>query len=93
MSVIRSNVNDVFGSNRRYEIVDVVEIEGAKYALLLPLLGDGVSSEVVILGIDEGHKDAVTGSYVSVTDEKALMHAYAVFAQRNKGTTNLVDTV
>ena len=95
MPTVKSNVNDVFGANpssRRFEFVDVMEFEGAKYAALLPVL-DGPCLEVVILAVSEKGDDSVNGSFASVTDAGLLDRVYAVFLEKNAAKLGLANTV
>jgi hypothetical protein len=89
MPKIKSDVTVVFGTNRRFELIDVIELEGIEYAVLLPAGKCNILLEVIILAIAGPAERSGTGSYKSVEDERALDRVYASFAQAHGGELNL----
>lgn len=88
----RSNIvvlNDENGNEVEFEFLDLVELDGEEYVILLPT-GEEDDGEVVILKIEEGRNDEEE-SYASVDDPDTLMKVFEIFKEKFKDDFNFID--
>lgn len=83
MPNVKSNVSDLVGPRCRFELRDIVERRGSKYALFLPVQCGGASLLPVILAVIEHGDGSIAGSYRSVTDAEELAGACEAFREEN----------
>lgn len=81
------SLTDPEGNEVPFEFLDLVEYEGGKYVVLLPL--DEEEEEVIILLLEEGEDD--TESYISVEDEKTLNAVFEIFKEKFAEVFNFTD--
>ena len=85
-------LNDENGEEVRFEFLDLIELDGEQYVVLLPALDEGEDNgEVVILKVEESEENAEEESYVSVDDEDTLMKVFNIFKEKFKDEFNFVD--
>ena len=86
-------LNDESGAEVKFEFLDLVELEGNQYVVLLPVLEEGEEDEgeVVILKVDESDEESEEESYVSVDDEETLMKVFNIFKDKFKDEFDFVD--
>ena len=87
-------LNDESGEEVKFEFLDLVELEGEQYVVLLPVLEEGEEDdgEVVILRVEPQEEDAEEESYVSVDDEETLMKVFNIFKEKFKDEFDFVDS-
>ncbi len=87
-------LNDENGDEVKFEFLDLVELEGEQYVVLLPVLEEGEEDdgEVVILRVEPQEEDAEEESYVSVDDEETLMKVFNIFKEKFKDEFDFVDS-
>ena len=88
----RSNIvvlNDENGNEVEFEFLDLIELDGEEYVILLPT-GEEDAGEVVILKIEEGRNDEEE-SYASVDDPDTLMKVFEIFKEKFKDDFNFID--
>ena len=88
----RSNIvvlNDENGNEVEFEFLDLIELDGEEYVILLPT-GEEDDGEVVILKIEEGRNDEEE-SYASVDDPDTLMKVFEIFKEKFKDDFNFID--
>ncbi len=75
-------LTDDEGNEVPFEFLDVVELDGKRYVVLLPV--DEDAEEVVILEVDESAEgdDPDSDTYISVEDEEILDKVFAIFKER-----------
>ena len=86
-SVIELTDDD--GNAVRFEFLDLVEYEGAEYAVLLPVDEDEDADTVVILQVETVDED--TEAYNSVEDDSILDAVFEIFKERFKDEFNFAD--
>lgn len=88
-------LNDEEGNEIKFEFLDLIELDGEEYVVLLPLTEEGdeeEEGEVVILQIEENDdEDSEEESYISVEDEEILNKVFEIFKERFKDDFNFVD--
>ena len=88
-------LNDEEGNEIKFEFLDLIELEGEEYVILLPLTEEGEEEEegeVVILQIeDNDDENSEEESYISVEDEEILNKVFEIFKERFKDDFNFVD--
>lgn len=82
-------LNDEDGNEVEFELLDLIELDGAEYVVLLPL--DEQADEVVILEVDPADDEDEPQGYLSVEDDNVLAKVFAIFKDRNKDEFNFVD--
>lgn len=86
-------LTDEDGNVENFEVLDVIEYEGATYAVLYPASededdeGDGYA---VILEVIED-LDSEEDTYAGIEDQSLVDKIYAVFMERNKDLFNFTD--
>ena len=83
-------LNDEEGKEVKFEFLDLVELEGEEYVVLLPAEEDEDEGEVVILKVEDTDSDEEE-SYVSVEDEEILNKVFEIFKEKFKDEFNFVD--
>ena len=86
-------LNDEDGNEVKFEFLDLIELDGENYVVLLPVLEEGEEDdgEVVILKVEDTDEDSDEESYVSVDDEEVLMKVFNIFKEKFKDDFNFVD--
>ena len=87
-------LNDESGAEVKFEFLDLIELEGEQYVVLLPVLEEGEEDdgEVVILRVDDSNEENDEESYVSVDDEETLMKVFNIFKDKFKDEFDFVDS-
>lgn len=84
-------LNDENGEEVKFEFLDLVELDGEEYVVLLPAEEeDEDAGEVVILKIEDTDNEEEE-SYVSVEDEEVLNKVFEMFKEKFKDEFNFVD--
>ena len=84
-------LNDEDGNEVNFEFLDLVELDGEEYVILLPT--DEVSDEpgeVVILQVEDTESEDEE-SYISVEDEEVLNKVFEMFKEKFKDEFDFVD--
>ena len=86
-------LNDEDGNEVKFEFLDLIELDGENYVVLLPVLEEGEEDdgEVVILKVEDTDEDSDEESYVSVDDEDVLMQVFNIFKEKFKDEFDFVD--
>lgn len=86
-------LNDEDGNEVSFEFLDLIELEGEEYVVLLPMSEEGEEDdgEVVILKVEDTDEDSDEESYVSVDDESTLNEVFEIFKEKFKDEFNFVD--
>ena len=86
-------LNDEDGKEVSFEFLDLIELEGEEYVVLLPMSEEGEEDEgeVVILKVEDTDEDSEEESYVSVEDETILNQVFEIFKEKFKDEFNFVD--
>lgn len=83
-------LNDEDGAEVKFEFLDLVELEGEEYVVLLPAEEEEEEGEVVILKVEDSESEEEE-SYVSVDDEEVLNKVFDIFKEKFKDEFNFVD--
>ena len=85
-------LNDEEGNEVKFEFLDLVELDGEEYVILLPSeeVNDEEAGEVVILKIEDTESEEEE-SYVSVEDEEVLNKVFEMFKEKFKDEFNFVN--
>ena len=83
-------LNDENGEEVKFEFLDLVELDGEEYVVLLPAEDDEEEGEVVILKVEDTDSEEEE-SYVSVDDEEILNKVFEMFKEKFKDEFNFVD--
>ena len=86
-------LNDETGAEVQFEFLDLVELDGEEYVVLLPVdeaENEEEAGEVVILKVEDTD-DEEEESYVSVDDEEVLNKVFAMFKDKFKDEFNFID--
>lgn len=86
-------LNDETGAEVKFEFLDLVELDGEEYVVLLPAdeaENEEEAGEVVILKV-EASEDEEEESYVSVDDEEVLNKVFEMFKEKFKDEFNFID--
>ena len=86
-------MNDEDGNEVEFEFLDLVELDGEEYVVLLPVTeeGDEEEGEVVILKVEDSDDDSDEESYVSIDDEEVLNKVFEIFKEKFKDDFDFVD--
>ena len=82
-------LNDENGEEVQFEFLDLIELDGEEYVILLPV-EDEETGEVVILQVEDTESEEEE-SYVSVEDEEVLNKVFEIFKEKIKDEFNFVD--
>ena len=85
-------LNDEEGKEVEFEFLDLVELDGEEYVVLLPIEDEESEEEgeVVILKVEDTENEEEE-SYVSVDDEEILNQVFEIFKEKFKDEFNFVD--
>ena len=83
-------LNDEEGNEVKFEFLDLIELDGEEYVVLLPI-EEADSEEVVILKLEDT-EDEETESYVSVEDEETLNRVFEMFKEKFSFLSNRYKT-
>lgn len=84
-------LNDENGEEVPFEFLDLVELDGEEYVVLLPVEEDEEDAgEVVILKVEDTDSEEEE-SYVSVEDEDILNKVFETFKEKFKDEFNFID--
>ena len=84
-------LNDENGEEVPFEFLDLIELEGEEYVVLLPVEKDEEDAgEVVILKVEDTDSEEEE-SYVSVEDEEILNKVFEMFKEKFKDEFNFID--
>ena len=84
-------LNDENGEEVPFEFLDLIELEGEEYVVLLPVEEDEEDAgEVVILKVEDTESEEEE-SYVSVDDEDVLNKVFEMFKEKFKDEFNFID--
>ncbi len=88
-------LNDENGEEVSFEFLDLIELDGEEYVVLLPTEeadDDDDAGEVVILKVeDTDSENEDEESYVSVDDEDVLNQVFEIFKEKFKDEFNFID--
>ncbi len=80
-------LNDEDGNEVEFEFLDVVELDGTEYVVLLPV-EEAEKGEVVIFRIEGEGEDE---SYVSLEDEDEAERVFQAFKEKTKDEFDFAD--
>lgn len=80
-------LNDEDGNEVEFEFLDLVELDGKEYIVLLPV-EEADNGEVVIFRV-EGEED--DESYIGVDNDEEAEKVFNAFKEKTKDTFNFVD--
>ena len=83
-------LNDEEGNEVKFEFLDLIELDGEEFVVLLPTEEEEDNEEVVILKVEDSEDDEME-SYVSVDDEETLNTVFEMFKEKFKDEFNFVD--
>ncbi len=86
-------LNDENGEEVQFEFLDLVELDGEEYVVLLPAdeaENEDEAGEVVILKVEDTDSEEEE-SYVSVDDEEVLNKVFEMFKEKFKDEFNFID--
>lgn len=85
-------LNDENGEEVPFEFLDLIELDGEEYVVLLPVEEEESedAGEVVILKVEDTESEEEE-SYVSVEDEDVLNRVFAMFKEKFKDEFNFID--
>lgn len=83
-------LNDENGEEVKFEFLDLVELDGEEYVVLLPVDEPEDEGEVVILKVEDTESEEEE-SYVSVDDEEVLNKVFEIFKEKFKDEFNFID--
>ena len=86
-------LNDENGEEVPFEFLDLIELDGEEYVVLLPAgeeMDEEEAGEVVILKVEDSENEEEE-SYVSVDDEDTLNRVFEIFKEKFKDEFNFLD--
>lgn len=85
-------LNDEDGKEVEFEFLDLVELDGEEYVVLLPIEDEESEDEgeVVILKVEDTENEEEE-SYVSVDDEEILNQVFEIFKEKFKDEFDFID--
>lgn len=84
-------LNDEEGNEVNFEFLDLVELDGEEYVILLPTEEEEEDAgEVVILQVEDTDSEEEE-SYVSVEDEEILNKVFEIFKEKFKDEFDFID--
>jgi len=84
-------LNDENGEEVPFEFLDLIELDGEEYVILLPVEEDEeTEGEVVILKVEDTDSEEEE-SYVSVEDEEVLQKVFDMFKEKFKDEFNFIE--
>lgn len=84
-------LNDEEGNEVQFEFLDLIELDGEEYVVLLPAEEEEneEAGEVVILKVEDTENEEEE-SYVSVEDENTLNKVFEIFKEKFKDEFNFI---
>ena len=85
-------LNDENGEEVQFEFLDLIELDGEEYVVLLPIEDDEEEDEgeVVILKVEDTESEEEE-SDVSVDDEEILNKVFEIFKEKFKDEFNFIE--
>ena len=84
-------LNDEEGNEVNFEFLDLIELDGEEYVILLPTEEEEEDAgEVVILQVEDTDSEEEE-SYVSVEDEEILNKVFEIFKEKFKDEFDFID--
>ncbi len=83
-------LNDENGEEVKFEFLDLIELDGEEYVVLLPANDSEDADEVVILKVEDTDSDEEE-SYVSVDNDETLNKVFNIFKEKFKDEFDFVD--
>ena len=85
-------LNDENGEEVQFEFLDLIELDGEQYVVLLPVEEEESEEdgEVVILKVEDSESEDEE-SYVGVEDEATLNAVFNIFKEKFKDEFNFLD--
>lgn len=83
-------LNDENGEEVKFEFLDLIELDGEEYVVLLPTGDKEDADEVVILKVEDTDSEDEE-SYVSVEDEDILNTVFNMFKEKFKDEFDFID--
>ena len=84
-------LNDEDGNEVNFEFLDLVELDGEEYVILLPTDESGDEpGEVVILQVEDTDSEEEE-SYISVENEEVLNKVFEIFKEKFKDEFDFID--
>ena len=84
-------LNDENGEEVPFEFLDLIELDGEQFVILLPVEEEPEENgEVVILKVEDTDSEEEE-SYVSVDDEEVLNKVFEMFKEKFKDEFNFLD--
>lgn len=83
-------LNDENGAEVKFEFLDLIELDGEEYVVLLPASDSEDADEVVILKVEDTDSEEEE-SYVSVDDDETLNKVFNIFKEKFKDEFDFVD--
>ena len=84
-------LNDEDGNEVSFEFLDLVELDGEEYVILLPTdESEDEPGEVVILQVEDTDSEDEE-SYISVEDEEVLNKVFEMFKEKFKDEFDFID--
>jgi len=85
-------LNDENGEEISFEFLDLIELDGEEYVVLLPVEEEDEeeAGEVVILKVEDTESEEEE-SYVSVDDEDTLNKVFEMFKEKFKDEFNFIE--
>ena len=84
-------LNDEDGNEVQFEFLDLIELDGEEYVVLLPVEDDEEEDgDVVILKVEDTDSEDEE-SYVSVDDQEILNKVFEIFKEKFKDEFNFID--
>ena len=83
-------LNDEEGNEVKFEFLDLIELDGEEFVVLLPTEDEEDNEEVVILKVEDSEDEDIE-SYVIVDDEETINTVYEMFKEKFKDEFNFVD--
>ncbi|MCI8397434.1 MAG: DUF1292 domain-containing protein [Clostridia bacterium] len=84
-------LNDEDGNEVNFEFLDLVELDGEEYVILLPTdEGEEDAGEVVILQVEDTDSEEEE-SYISVENEEILNKVFEIFKEKFKDEFDFID--
>lgn len=84
-------LQDEEGNVYKFEMLAVIEYEGADYALFLPVDSQGANAELVHIFLIEENLDSDEDNYVGIEDEGVINAVYNIFMEKYKEEYNFID--
>ncbi len=83
-------LNDENGEEVKFEFLDLIELDGEEYVVLLPANDSDDADEVVILKVEDTDSEEEE-SYVSVDSDETLNKVFNIFKEKFKDEFDFVD--